>query len=414
MGLLALLTLSCAPQGSNQKPISDEFVTVQNGQFIRHGQPYYYIGTNFWYGPLLAMTDEGLERLEAELDTLKALGIENLRVLVGCDGPEGIPTRVQPVLQPKPGEYNEEVFLGLDRFMVELGKRDMQAVLYIGNAWEWSGGYWQYLEWAGAGDAVIPAIEGYGKYMSTAGDFLVNEKAKALFAEHLKTVISRTNSITGKPYSEDPAIFSWQICNEPRCFSADPKIRKAFVKWIWDCAGLIREIDANHMISSGNEGKWGCEGDMELYKKLHKCPNIDYLTAHIWPYNWGWVSEETVAEGVEGAIVNTDEYIDEHIAVAKEYGKPVVIEEFGYPRDGFLFGKEVSTSGRDVYYSHVFSRIGGELAGVNFWGWGGLAQPAHENWEAGDDYCGDPAQEAQGLNSVFLTDTTVDIIKNAQ
>jgi mannan endo-1,4-beta-mannosidase len=24
----------------------------------------------------------------------------------------------------------------------------------------------------------------------------------------------------------------------------------------------------------------------------------------------------------------------------------------------------------------------------------------------GDDYCGDPAQEAQGLNSVFATDTT--------
>ena len=38
------------------------------------------------------------------------------------------------------------------------------------------------------------------------------------------------------------------------------------------------------------------------------------------------------------------------------------------------------------------------------WGWGGFAKPKHEQWQVGDDYTGDPAQEAQGLNSVFSTD----------
>ena len=48
-----------------------------------------------------------------------------------------------------------------------------------------------------------------------------------------------------------------------------------------------------------------------------------------------------------------------------------------------------------------------------FWAWGGFAgqNPDHVFWEKGDDYTGDPAQEQQGLNSVFATDSTIEIIK---
>ena len=34
-------------------------------------------------------------------------------------------------------------------------------------------------------------------------------------------------------------------------------------------------------------------------------------------------------------------------------------------------------------------------------------------WEKGDDYMGDPVQEEQGLNSVFITDSTIKIISEA-
>jgi mannan endo-1,4-beta-mannosidase len=43
--------------------------------------------------------------------------------------------------------------------------------------------------------------------------------------------------------------------------------------------------------------------------------------------------------------------------------------------------------------------------GCNFWGWGGEARPTHKQWQVGDYYCDDPAQEQHGLNSVFLCDT---------
>jgi len=53
------------------------------------------------------------------------------------------------------------------------------------------------------------------------------------------------------------------------------------------------------------------------------------------------------------------------------------------------------------------------LSGANFWGWSGFAEPLHEQWMPGDPYTGDPAQEAQGLNGVYVTDSTVEVIREA-
>ena len=37
--------------------------------------------------------------------------------------------------------------------------------------------------------------------------------------------------------------------------------------------------------------------------------------------------------------------------------------------------------------------------------------PEHTFWEKGDDYMGDPAQEEQGLYSVFQSDKTTEMVK---
>ena len=65
------------------------------------------------------------ERACAELDSLAALGVTNLRVLVGADGQPGVKSKVEPVLQTSPGVYDEKVLVGLDRFLNERGKRGM-------------------------------------------------------------------------------------------------------------------------------------------------------------------------------------------------------------------------------------------------------------------------------------------------
>ena len=407
---ISFLAVACGPHSE-----PSAFVRVKEGHFVRNGRSYSYIGTNFWYGPILASEGRGgdYDRLVRELDTLKELGIDNLRVLVGGDGPDGVFSHIEPTLQKEPGVYNDTILTGLDHFLAELGKRDMQAVLYLNNSWEWSGGYGQYLEWAGAGKALIPVLDGYVPFMEQMAQFSVNRKAQELFFNHLKTIVGRTNTVTGKPYSEDPAIFSWQIGNEPRCFSSDPAIQDGFIGWLTEAARLIKEIDPNHMVSVGSEGLWGCENSPELLERVTAIPGVDYMTIHIWPYNWSWARADSLVEDLPGACAKTDEYIATHLALAQKYGQPVVVEEFGFPRDGFSPERTATTQGRDEYYRHLFSKVGNEIAGANFWGWSGSARPQHTQWERGDDYAGDPAQEAQGLNGVYDDDTTVEIIKQS-
>ncbi|MBR5661690.1 MAG: cellulase family glycosylhydrolase [Bacteroidales bacterium] len=394
-----------------------DFTRVSDGGFFRHGQPYTFVGTNFWYGPILASEGRGgnLERLTKELDALKALGLENLRVLVGGDGPDGVFSRVDPALQTAPGVYNDTLLVGLDRFLVELGKRDMQAVLYLNNSWEWSGGYGQYLEWATGEKALLPLVDGYWPFMQQMRKFQTSAPAQELFYNHVRAIVGRTNSITGKPYKDDPAIFSWQLGNEPRCFSKDPEIRSGFIGWMTETARIIKEIDPNHMVSTGNEGLMGCENDPDLLEQVCSIPGIDYMTIHIWPYNWNWAKAESLAEDLEGAISKTDDYISKHVELAKRLGLPLVIEEFGFPRDGFSDHRDATTTCRDKYYAFIFSKVKeGVVDGVNFWGWSGFANPTHSQWEPGDDYTGDPAQEAQGLNGVYITDSTIEVIKQSQ
>ena len=391
------------------------FVTVKDGQFVRDGKPYTYIGTNFWYGPILASDGRGgdSERLSRELDFLKELGVENLRVLVGADGADGVFSRVEPTLQTAPGVYNDTLLTGLDRFLVELGKRDMQAVLYLNNSWEWSGGYGQYLEWATGEKALIPLEAGYWPFMQQMRKFQTSKESQELFFNHVRKIVGRTNSVTGKPYSEDPAIFAWQIGNEPRCFSDEPEIRDGFIGWMTETARIIKGIDPNHLLCTGNEGLMGSENDPALLERINTIPGIDYMTIHIWPYNWKWASADDLKGSLAGAIENTGAYIEGHAQLARRLGMPLVCEEFGFPRDGFSASIEAPTCARDTYYAYVFSQVGGSLQGVNFWGWSGFAWPLHEQWESGDPYTGDPAQEAQGLNGVYVSDTTVDIIKDA-
>ncbi len=416
--LLAALALSLFSCTEKKAVTAPSFVKQKEGKLTINDKPYYFIGTNFWFGAILGSEGQGgnRERLLKELDFMKENGINNLRVLVGADGPSGQKVKVMPTLQIEPGVYNDTIFDGLDFLMAELGKRDMYAVLYLNNSWEWSGGYGQYLNWAGRGDVPEAGVQDWPVFVKHVAQYADCDTCHTLFLNHVKHVITRTNRYTGKKYIDDTAIMSWQVGNEPRSFSDEGK--PAFVKWLKETTALIRSLDPNHLISLGNEGTKGCEEDMSLFEQINSDPNVDYLTIHIWPKNWSWIDPAQVVASVDTAIVETDKYIDNHLAIAKKLNKPIVIEEFGYPRDNHKYTLDDTTAARDTYYSNIFSKIisskenNGLIAGCNFWTWGGFGRPAHTFWEPWDDYVGDPSQEEQGLNSVFDTDTTIKIIKS--
>ena len=422
--LVSLLVLSaflgaCAPKSSQ----CSDFVTVNDGVFLRNNNPYYFVGTNFWYGAILGSQGEGgdRERLARELDQLKSIGVTNLRVLVGAEGVEGIwKKRIAPILQTEPGVYNDELLDGLDYFMAELQKRDMTAVLFLTNAWEWSGGFSQYLIWSKElSEDFAPENVDWAAYREAATKFVRSEKAKELFNNHIKFIISRTNRYTNEKYIDDPSIFSWQLCNEPRAFSQESK--EFLYNWVDETSSLIRSLDPNHMISTGSEGKMGCENDIALFERIHSLKNISYINAHMWALNWKWLDINDMEGTIDGAIEKCNDYLTEHIAIAEKLKKPLVFEEFGLPRDNASIEKGSTTHLRDRLYSTVFDMLlkshkeKSAFAGCNFWAWGGDAAqiPGQQFWQKGMEYCGDPAQEAQGLNSVYSDDkSTIDLIKS--
>ena len=397
---------------------SNNFITIKDGQFYSKGKPYYFIGTNFWYAPILASEGVGgnRERLQKELDLLQSLGINNLRILVGADAGSSNANTVKPYLQPEPGVLNDTLLAGLDYLLFEMEKRDMVGVFYLTNSWDWSGGYGFYLRQTGHGDSPNANGEGYNQYVQYASQFVLDRKAIQLYHNFVRSIITRTNTITGRKYTEEPAIMSWQICNEPRPFSKEGK--EAFAKWIAETARLIKELDPNHLISTGSEGLYGCEVDESLCETIHWDTNIDYLTIHIWPVNWRWSTPDRLYEALPNVYLRSTDYISLHQRMAQSIGKPFVIEEFGYSRDRTFLLPETKTRARDAFYNFIFQQVlesknnNGLLSGCNFWGWAGTGRPNAKVWSMGDDYLCDPPHEPQGWYSVYDSDsTTIELIK---
>ena len=420
--LFLLIMAAITTFGQDKKTpvnLKEQLITQQGMQLMKNGKPYHYIGTNMWYASILGSTGEGgdRERLCRELDYLKSIGVTNLRILSGPDAGSELANPAKPYLQSAPGVLDETILQGLDFVIAELDKRGMDAVIYLNNAWDWSGGYGFYLKECGYGDSPNTNVPGgYSEYVDYCANFSREPRAIEMYYNYIKSIVSRQNSITGRSYKDEPAIMAWQLCNEPRPFSKDNK--EAFAKWISGAAALIKSIDPNHLVSTGSEGYIGCEVDMELCRKIHADKNIDYLTIHIWPVNWGWAPRSNPDSGIENACLESGNYIAEHIGLAKQLDKPLVIEEFGYSRKDNISGTGIPTDSRDTFYRYIFGHIkesaanGGAIAGCNFWGWSGSGRPRDLMWQPGDDYLCDPPHEPQGWYSVFDNDsTTIEIIK---
>lgn len=395
------------------------FVNVENGQFVKKGQPYHYIGFNMWYAMHLGagLNKGDQDRLERELDQLKELGIDNLRIMASSDGPSTEPWRVQPALQNSPGELDENLLKGLDFVLAEMGKRDMVAVLCLNNFFHWSGGMSQYVSWADG--TPIPYPHGPGGdwtvFQNYASTFFSNKKAIRYNKQFVKQLLKRKNTINGVAYKNDPAIMAWQLANEPRGFVEE----ESYVEWVKKTSRFIRKKDKHHLISLGGEGSLtGKEGT--AFEQIAQIPDIDYLTAHIWIENWGWYKPSNPDGTLRLGVAKVKNYFDKQLSIADSFQKPLVIEEFGMSRDQGDHSPDATTNYRDKYYEFLLQTFvdaskKNTLGGANIWSWAGEAQPPrpHEFWEKGDPLTGDPPHEKQGWYSIYAGDiSTLELIKN--
>ena len=400
---------------------SADFVTVHEGRLSLNGKPYRFVGANLWYGAWLGSpgTAGDVARLGRELDRLKDLGVTNLRIL-GSGEKSPAKVAIDPTFRGPGEDYDKDLLKGLDVVLAQMAKRDMKAVIYVNNFWDWSGGMPAYLRWTGngewfqQGDPAHP----WPQFADYSARFYGDAKAQALFRRYLRALVGRTSSVTGKPYRDDPTIMAWQLANEPRPGGSDafgvPNL-PTYYRWIAETSAYIKTLDPRHLVTTGSEGAMGCLQREACVVEAHSPASIDYMTLHIWPNNWGWIDPKNQTATYEAGEARCRDYVVDHIGVARQLGKPLVIEEFGLVRDGRTFEPGGPTVYRDRFYRRIYAlaladmQVGGPIAGTNFWAWNGEGRAQHPDawFKMGDkSYVGDPPQEEQGLFGLFDADAS--------
>lgn len=419
LSLLFLLTIagSWTIHGQDQ---AKHFVAVQNNQFIKNNEPYFFLGTNLWYGIYLGADENqgGKERLIRELDHLKKLGITNVRIMAGFEGPSNEKWRAQPAVQEAPKVFNEKLLRGLDYLLVEMGKRNMTAVVCLNNFFQWSGGMAQYVSWVEGTRIPYPHEEAHSwdDYQRYSATFFSNKKAQRFFKHFVKLLIKRKNSISGVRYQSDPVIMAWQLANEPRGYNNVD----AYLEWVEKTAAFLQRKDKNHLVSLGGEGTTTAAFTGTAFEKVMQLEHLDYLTAHIWVENWSWYKPQEAKQTFDSAVVKAKKYIMDHLKMASTVNKPIVFEEFGISRDKREYAISGTTVYRDQYYQLFYEQLieglkqGLPMGGSNFWSWSGEGRPHKPggHWKKGDDFIGDPPHENQGWYSIYDQDTsTLEIIQ---
>jgi len=405
---LSLAQRASRPLTKSRRYADTRFVATQGDRFTVHGHVHAFVGTNLWYGANLGADDASGDRprLVRELDHLAQLGIRNLRIMASSEGPDSEPWRLAPAMQPQQGVYNSAVVHGLDFLLSEMGKRHMHAVMCLSNYWQWSGGLAQYLNWNGAGPIPYPPPSPQGEWYSYEAytkQFYTNSKARAAFADHVRFIVSRTNSITKVKYADDPTIMTWELANEP----AEGDDVPAFIDWIATSAHLIKTLDPNHLVISGSEGATTAQ--------VQRIPAIDYATTHIWPQNAGWYDPLRAAETYPGALIRAQQALETQRLLMARIGRPLVLAEFGLARDAGRFDSSTPTTYRADFYQKLMGQVYAAardhagISGVAFWAWGGEGRPRSPGayWRLGDAFVGDPAHEQQGWYSVYDDDESM-------
>lgn len=309
------------------------FVRREGNRLMLEGESHYVAGANQYYlfYKSQAMTDDVLQ-------SAAALGLNVLRTWAFCDGEwhDG------HSLQPEPGVFNEASFKNLDYAIYRAEQMGIRLVFSLVNNWDAFGGMNAYVRWS--------------KTAKDHDDFYTNPEARALFKDYVTYVLGRTNTYTGRAYKDEPGILMWELANEPRI----AKSRDAeLYAWIHEMAAHIKGIDAHHLVSTGSEGDY----DSDLYA-THQSPFVDVVSFHLYPEDWGFSPDQTLA------------YIRKNTRIAKdELHKPVFCGEFGFR----------NKSQRDEIYRSWYETFQTEgIDGALFW----LLSGRLENGSLYPDYDG--------------------------
>jgi mannan endo-1,4-beta-mannosidase len=331
------------------------FVTTRGAQFFLDGEPFRFVGANV----AVMYKDEDRARMPETLRVAKENGAKVIRVWAYGEG--GADSRVKSLGEDRadwprqhpfraaPDEWREEAFAHLDKVMAEAEKLGLKAQLCLVNWWRDTGGVTQYLAWAGVPEAADDR-EPYGINLEKALEFYTNPKTREMYREHLRRVILRKNTVTGRLYKDDPTIFGWELVNEAQSATGRRHERRA---WVREMSDYVKSLDPDHLVTPG---LWGYRASWERREWMaeHELPNVDFIDVHNYPAH----DTDSFVDSPEALR----EFLDNRAAAAWQLGKPLVMGEFGMWPEGF---KGVSEAAWYRAYFEYCRKAG--ISGAMFW-----------------------------------------------
>jgi mannan endo-1,4-beta-mannosidase len=170
-------------------------------------------------------------------------------------------------------------------------------------------------------------------------------------------------------YKDDPTILAWQLVNEPEVgHCSDPDESEAvniLSSFASDVSGLIKSIDASHLVSLGTIGSGQCGASGPDYQTVMSIPTLDLCEYH----------DYTPSQLVPGDQYNG---LPLRIQQCNALDKPLLVGELGVkPSDvgGTLTGRA------NLVDSKLCAQLTAGVAGVMLWAWD---QPDPYDIVAGD------------------------------
>ncbi|RSH76789.1 uncharacterized protein EHS24_005367 [Apiotrichum porosum] len=259
-------TTSTAPATSSSTSSSGGFVTTSGTKFMLDGKHYCFAGMNAYWIPQLVTESQ----YDATFASLANAGIRVVRTWA-FSMVTSVPNYDLTYFQDVAFIDNSSVNTGsnglgrLDLAVQYAAKYGIKIIMTLTNNWDDLGG--------------------------------------CAFDSYINTIVNR--------YKSNPAIFAWEIANEPRnggttAAKSDFTVAQ-LTQWISDRASYIKSLDSNHMVAIGD---WAYNGNSGLdFNTNLKLSNIDFGTFHMYPEAWG----ETPVEGWGSSYIQA--HIDSIAAV---------------------------------------------------------------------------------------------------
>ncbi|RYP33741.1 hypothetical protein DL767_004608 [Monosporascus sp. MG133] len=296
------------------------FVKAEGGKFTLDGEDFYFAGSNAYYFPF----NNNQTDVELGLTAAKEAGLKVFRTWGFNDKnvtyiPDGLPRYggegagdTEIVFQWFANGTSTINLDAFDKVVNAATKVGIKLLVAFTN------------NWADYGGMDVYTVNLGGKYHD---DFYRLPRIKEAYKRYVKAVVTR--------YKDSPAIFAWELGNEPRCGADGTRnlprstdcTPELLSGWVDEMSTYVKSLDPHHLVTWGGEGGFNRPGSADGFYNGHDggdfdhelgLPNVDFGTFHSYPDWWSKTVEWT------------GQWIRDHAAAGREAGKPVVHEEYGW------------------------------------------------------------------------------------